>query len=107
MCFPEFPFPSDLPSFPGHQDVSKYLQQYANHFDLMRYIKFRTFVEQVKPIPVAVRDHDLVNSIGGEKPRKDGLQWYSDSVKWQVTYTNLDSGQMTSEDFDAVLVCNG
>lgn len=52
-------------------------------------------------------DRGLVNGSDGEKPQENGFQWYGDSVKWRVTSQNLESGQRTSEDFYAVLVCNG
>jgi cation diffusion facilitator CzcD-associated flavoprotein CzcO len=39
MGFPGYPFPSDLPSFPEHKDVLKYLKDYSEHYDLEKYIK--------------------------------------------------------------------
>ena len=39
MAFPDFPFREDLPSFIGHDDVRSYLVSYAQHFDLLPFIK--------------------------------------------------------------------
>lgn len=39
MGFPGFPFPSNLPSFPEHKDVLKYLEDYADNYELHKHIK--------------------------------------------------------------------
>ena len=39
MGFPDFPFDDDLASFMGHEDVRRYLVSYAQHFDLLPFIK--------------------------------------------------------------------
>ena len=39
MAFPDFPFPDDLPSFVGHEEVRSYLIDYAQHFKLLQFIK--------------------------------------------------------------------
>ena len=44
MAFPDFPFDKELPSFIGHMDVRKYLDAYADHFDLKRFIQVRIFL---------------------------------------------------------------
>jgi len=41
MAFPDFPFRDDLPSFVGHEDVRNYLNDYAQHFGLVPFIKAR------------------------------------------------------------------
>jgi len=45
MAFPGFPFPDHLPSFIKHQDVLKYLEDYATHYDLLQYIKVDSYFE--------------------------------------------------------------
>ena len=44
MAFPDFPFDASLPSFVMHHDVLNYLQKYADHFELERYIQVRSGV---------------------------------------------------------------
>ncbi len=40
--------PDDTGHFPHHKDVLLFLQQYANKFDLMRYIKFKHSVHKAR-----------------------------------------------------------
>lgn len=87
MAFPDFPFKTELPSFVGHADVRKYLEDYANHFDLFKYIKFFTYVESVKPIKTDVRGKE----------------------NWEVKVRDVRNKDSLGESsvFDAVMVCNG
>ena len=39
MAFEDFPFPDEARSFPHHTVVKKYLEDYAKHHDLEKYIK--------------------------------------------------------------------
>lgn len=39
MAFPDFAFPSTLPSFIGHEDVKRYLEAYAERFGLLKHMK--------------------------------------------------------------------
>ena len=50
MAFPDFPFPSEWNSFLSHQQVLKYLQDYASHFDLYKYIQFNSSINSVRPL---------------------------------------------------------
>ncbi|KAJ7064880.1 hypothetical protein C8F01DRAFT_1249886 [Mycena amicta] len=48
MCFQCFPFPSGSPIFPAAAHVQRYLENYANHFNLMPYIRLNTSVTDVR-----------------------------------------------------------
>ena len=61
MAFPDFPFDKELPSFIGHMDVRKYLDAYADHFDLKRFIQVRIFL--------TIRSETETFSAGGEVGR--------------------------------------
>ena len=50
MAFPDFPFPSEWNSFLSHQQVLKYLQDYASHFDMYKYIQFNSNINSVRPL---------------------------------------------------------
>ena len=50
MAFPDFPFPSEWNSFLSHQQVLKYLQDYASHFALFKYIQFNSTINSVLPL---------------------------------------------------------
>ncbi|CAG5134104.1 unnamed protein product [Candidula unifasciata] len=86
MAFPDYPFP-ELPSFVRHEEVQKYLEDYATHFDVLKYIEFQTIVTLVEPIS------DDTNQFG---------------TSWKVTTKSVtDSSLENTSVFDAVLICNG
>ncbi|KAK6186979.1 hypothetical protein SNE40_006233 [Patella caerulea] len=87
MAFPDFAFDSNLPSYVGHEEVLKYLNNYTEHFNLKPFIQFNTRVVMVKP-----------RHIG------QGL-W---GTKWDVEVQPLhEPAATTTKEFDAVIVCNG
>ncbi|XP_060556235.1 uncharacterized protein LOC132716918 [Ruditapes philippinarum] len=84
MGFPGYPFPSDLPSFPEHKDVLKYLKDYSDHYDLEKYIKFSTKVDSVAPLS------------------------FDNKTAWKVSYSSVGCpSQSENSIFDAIIVCNG
>lgn len=46
-AYKDFPFPPDGPLYPDHFEVRRYLQAYADRFDLNKCIRFRSQVTQV------------------------------------------------------------
>ena len=87
MAFPDFPFPSEWNSFLSHQQVLRYLQDYACHFDLYKFIQFNSSISSVRPL------------MG-----KD-----SQKPMWEVVVTDADTIKELQQVllFDAVIVCNG
>ena len=85
MAYPDFPFPKHLPSFISIEEVGKYLENYAEHFGLMKSIRLEHEVVSVKPT------HD-----------DDGKQ-----QTWEVVVKNLRNNTTDTSVFDAVVVCNG
>ncbi|CAH1244516.1 FMO4 [Branchiostoma lanceolatum] len=84
MVFPDFPYDSSLPSYLTHKEVLRYLENYAENFELHKYIQLLTRVDAVKPIHV------------------------HDAVKWQVTTFKVTAPDSPiTEQFDAVMACNG
>ncbi|NXG17209.1 FMO4 monooxygenase, partial [Grallaria varia] len=81
-CFSDFPFPEDFPSYLPHSLLLEYFRMYAHHFDLLRYIHFKTTV-------LSVRKHPD----------------FATSGQWEVV-TEAD-GVRESHIFDAVMVCTG
>jgi Flavin-binding monooxygenase-like len=47
MAFPDFLFAPETPLYPAASVVQKYLEDYAAHFDLLRYVRLRTRVKRV------------------------------------------------------------
>ncbi len=79
-AFKDFPFDRKVQPFPDHRDMAAYLSAYAEHFDIVRRIRFRTRVTDVRA--AAGYAHD--------RPR------------WQIT---TEAG--TTDIFDAVIVASG
>jgi hypothetical protein len=77
MCYPSFPFPPSTPLFPKASVVHTYLEDYSHHFDLKKFIRFNTVVQNVD--------------------RKDD--------KWIVK--SISDNQPTPETYDLVIVANG
>ena len=105
MLFPDFPFPSHLPSFVTHQDVLKYLQDYTEHYGLDHFIKFKRLVKKIEPFFC-----DDINTEGKTDPYADDISdqgRFKDTVKWKLTSVDVDSGEKTLEEYDAIFICNG
>ena len=98
MCFPDFPFDVELPSFPHHSDVLSYLHQYADRYNLHRFIQFNCSVESVTPIQVCSCSGDHTNKENGytvhvnhtkgvswKRGRADYLkEWWSGLLRWWI-----------------------
>jgi dimethylaniline monooxygenase (N-oxide forming) len=48
MAFSDFPPPASYPTFMCHERVLKYYRAYAEHFDLIRHVRFGTMVTKVE-----------------------------------------------------------
>lgn len=48
-AYKDFPFPADGPLYPDHFEVRRYLEAYAERFDITRHIRFRSKVVDVAP----------------------------------------------------------
>ncbi|XP_064003345.1 dimethylaniline monooxygenase [N-oxide-forming] 4-like isoform X2 [Pogoniulus pusillus] len=81
-CFSDFPYPEDFPNYLHHSLVMEYFRMYAQHFDLLRHIRFKTTVLSVKKCPD-----------------------FTTSGRWEVV-TEID-GVQELHIFDAVMVCTG
>ncbi|NXF44886.1 FMO5 monooxygenase, partial [Oceanites oceanicus] len=82
MCFSDFPIPEDFPNFMHNSKVLEYFRMYAQHFDLVRHIRFRTSVCRVAKRPD-----------------------FATTGQWEVVTES--EGKLEAAIFDAVLVCTG
>ncbi|NXE52651.1 FMO5 monooxygenase, partial [Casuarius casuarius] len=82
MCFSDFPIPDDFPNYMHNSQIMEYFRMYAQHFDLLRHIRFKTSVCRVAKRPD-----------------------FAVTGQWDVV-TESD-GEQESAVFDAVLVCTG
>jgi dimethylaniline monooxygenase (N-oxide forming) len=48
MAFSDFPMRDEVPDFPHHSDVARYLEAYADHFGLRQHVVFETSVERAE-----------------------------------------------------------
>ncbi|XP_075616416.1 flavin-containing monooxygenase 3 isoform X2 [Balearica regulorum gibbericeps] len=82
MCYSDFPFPDDHPNYMHNARLQHYICKYAEHFDLLRHVQFKTLVTKVKKRPD-----------------------FSVTGQWEVV-TQRDGKEETAV-FDAVMVCSG
>ncbi|NWX99135.1 FMO3 monooxygenase, partial [Nothoprocta ornata] len=82
MCYPDFPFPDDHPNYMHNTKLQDYIWKFAEHFDLLRHIRFKTLVTKIKKRPD-----------------------FSVTGQWDVV-TEKD-GKKETEVFDAVMICSG
>ncbi|XP_077878425.1 flavin-containing monooxygenase 1 isoform X1 [Ictidomys tridecemlineatus] len=81
-CYSDFPFPEDYPNYVPNSHFLQYLKMYANQFNLLECIQFKTTVCSVTKRP----DFDV-------------------SGQWEVV--TMHEGKQSSATFDAVMVCSG
>ncbi|NWV68795.1 FMO5 monooxygenase, partial [Malurus elegans] len=82
MCFSDYPIPEDFPNYMHNSKIMEYFRMYAQHFDLLRHIRFRTSVCRVSKCPN-----------------------FASSGQWEVVTES--EGKQEAAVFDAVLVCSG
>ncbi|EDM09395.1 flavin containing monooxygenase 4, isoform CRA_a [Rattus norvegicus] len=81
-CYSDFPFHEDYPNFMSHEKFWDYLREFAEHFGLLKYIRFKTTVRSVTKRPD-----------------------FSETGQWEVVTET--EGKQDRAVFDAVMVCTG
>ncbi|XP_006767059.1 PREDICTED: dimethylaniline monooxygenase [N-oxide-forming] 1 [Myotis davidii] len=81
-CYSDFPFPEDYPNYVPNSQFLEYLKMYANHFNLLKCIQFKTEVCRVTKRPD-----------------------FTVTGQWEVV--TLHEGKQESAIFDAIMVCTG
>ncbi|XP_040216086.1 flavin-containing monooxygenase 5-like isoform X2 [Rana temporaria] len=82
MCYSDYPIPEDYPNFMHNSKVLQYFRQYGEHFQLLKYIQFKTAV-------CSIRKHPDFLTTG----------------QWDVVTES--EGKQEKHVFDAILVCIG
>ncbi|KAM9620292.1 flavin-containing monooxygenase 5-like isoform 2-T2 [Morphnus guianensis] len=82
MCFSDFPIPEDFPNYMHNSKIMEYFRMYAQRFDLLRHIRFRTSVCRVSKRPD-----------------------FAATGQWDVVTES--EGKQEAAVFDGVLVCTG
>ena len=78
--YEDYPLPENAADYPSHKDLLEYFNNYTDHFDIRKLIKFGTEVQHCKQI---------------------------ESDKWEITWKELESDQVRIDIYDALVVCNG
>ena len=78
--YEDFPFPSGTPDYPSHQQLLKYFNDYADNFDIKKYINFGTEVTKCS---------------------------YCEDGSWEIEWRSINSNETRKTKFDALVVCNG
>jgi cation diffusion facilitator CzcD-associated flavoprotein CzcO len=111
MCFADVPFDNKIPSFPGHAEVAKYLQDVAKDCGFSQFIRFNTRIARVDPQDPklfctgwTIQTH-LQSEGTPPKPRYPGGGEKEGSVG--LVGTTSEERFSKPEHFDAVFVCCG
>ena len=83
-AFSDFPMPNEFANYPHNRLMLRYLESYADRFALRRCIRF---------------EHEVISVT----PSAD----YHDTGRWMVTVKDRQTGEMTTGEFDSVMICNG
>ncbi|PON77846.1 Flavin monooxygenase FMO [Trema orientale] len=102
--FSDFPWPPSVNEvmYPSHNQVLEYIQSYAQHFDLLPYIKFNS----------KVLDLDYVNGESHEEMEAWDL-WggtgepFNSNGKWHIMVQNTKSSSREIFQFEFVILCIG
>ncbi len=79
--FSDFPLPASAGDYPGHEQMAKYFADYAEHFDLLRSIRFRVEVRSAEPV--------------------------GNDEGYRLSVRSRDSGSEEAHFVDALIVANG
>ncbi|KAK6253965.1 hypothetical protein QUC31_015685 [Theobroma cacao] len=100
--FSDFPWPSSVTDdFPNQHDVFDYVKAYAQHFDLLKHIKFNTKVAGIDyegPPDEEMRSWSLWGGTG---------EPFSSKGKWKVIVEDLESLSTEIYLVDFVIICVG
>jgi dimethylaniline monooxygenase (N-oxide forming) len=66
-CFTDFPFDDTVSDFPTGDEVLRYLESYADHFELRQHIKLDTIVQDVSRV---AGGWEVTSETTGEKPHR-------------------------------------
>ncbi|XP_035217740.1 flavin-containing monooxygenase 5-like [Stegodyphus dumicola] len=80
----DYPPPTDNPNYLTHKRIYKLIQDYANHFDVLRHMKFNHEVISVRQ----AEDYDVTG-------------------KWIVKVKDLVANKVSTDTYDAVMICSG
>ncbi|GMJ11128.1 flavin-dependent monooxygenase 1 [Hibiscus trionum] len=100
--FAEFPWPNrDDPSFPSKVEILDYLESYARHFDVLKFIKFNSKVVELR----LARPSETIE-LGGNAGHYWNRPLLGQPV-WEIAVQTKDSNNLKWYAFEFVVICIG
>ncbi|XP_021277052.1 probable flavin-containing monooxygenase 1 [Herrania umbratica] len=100
--FSDFQWPNrDDPSFPSHVEILDYLESYAKHFDVLKFVKFNSKVVEVR----FVGDRETIELTG--KAGEHGSPILPGHPVWEIAVQTNDSENLKWYAFEFLVVCIG
>ncbi|KAK9677480.1 hypothetical protein RND81_11G145700 [Saponaria officinalis] len=100
--FSDFPWPTEIDTFfPNQTQVLNYLQSYANHFDLVKHIRFNTKVVSIKydgPTDDEIESWALWGGNGDP---------FGNKGTWSITIEDVITHSTEVKQVDFVILCLG
>lgn len=102
--------------FPHHVEVRRYLEAYAEHFDLLRVVKLNREVVSIAPVPLPDHPSTPATATSPDNIESSGsrysLSHHNQTVSWRVTTAEtgtggVDSAGQHTQTYDAIMICNG
>ncbi|KAI3843165.1 hypothetical protein MKX03_026955 [Papaver bracteatum] len=101
--FSDYPWPSSVKEdFPDQNQVMAYLESYANHFNLLPYIKFNTSVVNIDYVTQQGQDMNSWSHWGGTDGGISNLKG-----EWEITTTTTTVQQHQVHEVEFVILCVG
>ena len=82
--YSDFLVPDDYPNYMHNSKVLSYFRLYAENFDLIKHINFRTEIKRVSQV-----------------------ENFKETGRWKLEIKDLESGLTRTEEFDGVMICSG
>ncbi|XP_022756406.1 probable flavin-containing monooxygenase 1 [Durio zibethinus] len=100
--FSDFPWPNrDDPTFPSHVEILDYLESYAKHFDVLKFVKFNSKVVELHFAGHQETVHELAGNAGEYGSLLPGRP------VWEIAVQTNDSKNLKWYAFEFVVVCIG
>ncbi|XP_027368736.1 probable flavin-containing monooxygenase 1 [Abrus precatorius] len=101
--FTDFPWPErDNPDFPTHLEILNYLHSYAQHFDVLKNIKFNS-----KVVEIRFTGNREASDIGAVPPDHDYGSLLPGQPVWEVAVQATQSDTLQWYGFEFIVVCIG
>ncbi|KAL6274348.1 hypothetical protein ACE6H2_025040 [Prunus campanulata] len=101
--FSDFPWPDrDNADFPSHLEILDYLNSYAQHFDVLKFVRFNSKVVEVR----FVGDRETVD-FAAKPVEYGGLSPDGGQPVWEVSVQSNDSEAIQWYAFEFIVVCIG